>query len=271
LLGSNVQLPIAAEYLHRDTFDIAEIYGKDTYLLIKMLGTRRLPRLFALKSRMDAFAERMPFLPRNLSDLVLQALSHLAPPHLPVSLRRYRDRFEHHLMLKVAGTALDATRDFLSARFPSKSGDVMECSAEDGAAAFLHRFAAAGAAVRYRNVHQATTGDIVALDVALPRNALEWREKLPEALDRKILKKLYYGHFFCYVFHQDYLIGNDVDWQATEDEILRLLDKRSAKYPAEHNVGHLYHAEEAVAAHYRALDPCLNPGIGHTSKRLRWG
>jgi hypothetical protein len=40
----------------------------------------------------------------------------------------------------------------------------------------------------------------------------------------------------------------------------------------EHNVGHLYAAKPALAAHYRALDPCnaFNPGIGHTSRNAGW-
>ena len=51
-----------------------------------------------------------------------------------------------------------------------------------------------------------------------------------------------------------------------------LLDKLGAEYPAEHNVGHLYHAKPALMEHYRALDPCnaFNPGIGRTTKCLHW-
>ena len=51
-----------------------------------------------------------------------------------------------------------------------------------------------------------------------------------------------------------------------------LLDDRGAEYPAEHNVGHLYHAKPALVDHYRELDPCnaFNPGIGHTSKYSHW-
>jgi D-lactate dehydrogenase len=51
-----------------------------------------------------------------------------------------------------------------------------------------------------------------------------------------------------------------------------LLDARGAEYPAEHNVGHLYHAKPALADFYRAIDPTnsLNPGIGHTSKCAHW-
>ena len=53
--------------------------------------------------------------------------------------------------------------------------------------------------------------------------------------------------------------------------MLALLDNRGAKYPAEHNVGHLYDAEDTLKAFYRSLDPTntFNPGIGHMEKTKR--
>ena len=45
-------------------------------------------------------------------------------------------------------------------------------------------------------------------------------------------------------------------------------DKIGAKYPAEHNVGHVYEADDNLRKFYKKLDPCniFNPGIGKTSK-----
>lgn len=53
--------------------------------------------------------------------------------------------------------------------------------------------------------------------------------------------------------------------------MLALLDNRGAKYPAEHNVGHLYDAEDTLKAFYRSLDPTntFNPGIGQMEKTKR--
>lgn len=272
MLASDLPLPIAAEYMHRDAFNIAERYGKDTFLLIRWLGTKRLPKLFAVKGWLDGFAAKFKFLPLNITDRLLQRMSACTPSHLPRRIRSYRDRFEHHLMIKVAGDAILPTRQLLATLFPTAAGEVFECTHVEGAAAFLHRFAAAGAAVRYRAVNSSITGGIVALDIALPRNAMQWVERLTADLEQKMLLKLYYGHFFCHVFHQDYIVRKGVDWLAVEHDLLELVEKRGARYPAEHNVGHLYHADEIVEAHYRELDPCncFNPGIGHTSKRLRW-
>ena len=54
-------------------------------------------------------------------------------------------------------------------------------------------------------------------------------------------------------------------------KLLAQLDAKGAKYPAEHNVGHLYEAEPHLKAFYEELDPTntFNPGIGKTSKRPR--
>ncbi|MDR3095545.1 MAG: D-lactate dehydrogenase, partial [Paraburkholderia sp.] len=268
LLSALSSLPIAGEYMHRDAFDIAERYGKDMFLMIQYLGTERLPALFALKSRCDAFFGRFGFLPAHLTDRVAQAVSRLFPSHLPARLKAYRDRYEHHLMLKVSADTVDETRDYLKRYFAQASGDFFECTADEGAKAFLHRFAAAGAAVRYRAVHGGEVEDIVALDIALRRNDREWFEQLPEAVERPIAIKLYYGHFLCHVFHQDYIVHKGHDCLELEHAMWKLLDARGAEYPAEHNVGHLYHAKPALKAFYEGLDPCncFNPGIGQTSK-----
>jgi len=136
----------------------------------------------------------------------------------------------------------------------------------------LHRFAVASAAIRYRNIHRRKVEDILALDIALRRNDRKWLEQLPDWMQDKIIHKLYYGHFFCHVLHQDYIIKKGVDVFALEHAMLELLDTRGAQYPAEHNVGHLYPAKPALRQFYQALDPCniFNPGIGKTSKRHNW-
>lgn len=264
MLGSFANLPVAGEYLHRDCFDIAARYGKDTYLAIRKFGTDRLPLLFAAKAKVDA----LPFLPAHLSDKVMQWVADRLPQHLPARLLDYRDRFEHHLMLRMADEGIAEARAWLESHFPSTSGAFFECTPEEAEAAFLHRFAAAGAAIRYRAVHAREVEDIVALDIALPRNCEDWVEQLPPEIEHPILHKLYYGHFLCHVFHQDYIVAKGTDCGALEQAMLPLLDRRGAEYPAEHNVGHLYTAKPSLREHYQALDPCnmFNPGIGHTHR-----
>jgi len=275
LLANAQELPIAAEYIHKDAFDIGQKYGKDVFLLIDRLGTDRVPAANAFKSRVDGWFERIG--QRGLSDRLIQAIVSRFPEHLPERILAFRQRYEHHLLLRVSKNEIDATRTFLQSQFQSKEnnicGDFFECTVEEGRKAFLHRFAVASAAIRYCETHRNDVEDILALDIALRRNDLEWFEKLPESINYNIIHKLYYGHFFCHVFHQDYIVKKGIDVEALKHEMLELLDKRGAEYPAEHNVGHLYHAKPALKQFYKHLDPCnvFNPGIGKTSKLHYWG
>jgi len=272
ILGQFENLPIAGEYIHRPAFDIAVVYGKDMFLAIQHLGTDKLPRLFAMKARVDALAARLGPRGAGFADRMMQRISRLFPKHLPERLIAYRDRFEHHLILKMSGEGIAEARALLGKMFPSTSGDFFECSADEATKAFLHRFAVAGAAVRYRTVHSKEVEDIVALDIALPRNERDWFEVLPPEMEASIIHKLYYGHFFCHVFHQDYIVTKGTDPIALEHQMWALLDQRRAEYPAEHNVGHLYKAKPELAAFYQQIDPRnqLNPGIGQTSRQRFW-
>lgn len=273
MLANFKQLPISGEYIHRDAFDIAARYGKDTFWVIKKFGTHWLPKLFALKANADRIAKKFSFLPHHLSDKLMQTLSKRLPEHLPQSLWQYREKYEHHLILKMGGTGVAEAREYLKQYFSeSDKGGYFECNAVETQAAMLHRFAVASAAIRYRATHENEVEDIVALDIALRRNDQDWFEVLPPEIDQKILHKLYYGHFMCHVFHQDYIVKKGVDCVALEHEMLALLDKRGAQYPAEHNVGHLYEAKPTLRKFYKDLDPTnsFNVGIGQTSKKKYW-
>lgn len=263
-------LPISAEYLHRDAFDLAAGYGKDMFLAIRHLGTDRIPALSRLKSRYDAVIGGL--VPRLCSDRVLQALSHLMPQHIPFRLRDFRNRFEHHLILTVADEAIEETAVYLADVFKTVSTDYLACEPAEAEKAQLHRFVVAGAAIRYHAVHPERVSAIVALDVALPRNEMDWQVELPHEVRSQVYSQIAYGHFFCHVFHLDYLVRQGEDPQHVKALLLQMLQCRGAEYPAEHNVGHLYEAKPALAAFYRSLDPCnqLNPGIGRTTKGRRW-
>lgn len=273
MLANFKVLPISGEYIHRDAFDVAARYGKDTFWVIKKFGTHWLPKLFALKANVDRIAKKFSFLPHHLSDKFMQLLSKVMPEHLPKSLWAYRDKYEHHLIVKMGGKGVQEAREFLKTYFSDATkGGYFECNAEETQAAMLHRFAVASAAIRYRAIHEKEVEEIVALDVALRRNDNEWFEVLPPEIDNKISHKLYYGHFMCHVFHQDYIVKKGYDCEALEHDMLKLLDQRGAQYPAEHNVGHLYEAKPELRKFYKVLDPTnsFNPGIGKTTKKKHW-
>ena len=271
ILSGFDNLPIAGEYMHRHAYDATKRYGKDMYLFIQAFGTDKVPVAFALKSRFDGITEKLG-LGGAISDRLLQFASRLFPDHLPKRLNEFRDRYEHHLMLKMGDSGIDEARTYLASRFPTATGGYFECTPAEGKAAFLNRFAVGGAIVRYRAVHPKTVEDIVALDIALPRNTLDWFERLPPEISDKIDFTMYCGHFFCHVLHQEYLVKKGEDCEAVKHAILALLEQRGAQYPAEHNVGHLYEAADSLRKFYRELDPTnsFNPGIGKTSLLLNW-
>jgi len=273
ILAEFDNLPVAGEYMHREIYDIAKKYGKDSFIVIQKLGTDFLPHLFALKANTERILNKMKIFKPYLPDRILQKLSYLFPNHLPKRMEEYRDKYEHHLMLKMSGTGSEEAEAYLAEYFKEAEGDFFVCTPEEGSAAFLHRFVAAGAAIRFQEVHQDKFDDILALDIALRRNDIDWFEKLPEEILNQIEHKLYYGHFFCHVLHQDYILKKGVDAHALKERMLALLDARGAVYPAEHNVGHLYKAAPALVNHYKKGDPTnsFNPGIGKTSKLKHWG
>ncbi|MFU8927689.1 D-lactate dehydrogenase [Acinetobacter puyangensis] len=271
LLTDLARLPIAGEYIHRIAYDIGAKYGKDTFLFIEKFGTARVPKAFALKDKVDGYLEKFGI--RHLSDKVLQMVTAVLPNHLPERMNQFRDLYEHHLILRIEDQDVAQVKDFLSEYFAQHAqGSFFLCDTDEGRKAFLHRFAVAGAAIRYRDTHQDEVENIVALDIALRRNDREWLETLPQEMDQQILHKLYYGHFLCHVFHQDYIVKKGVDPLKMEHQMWALLDQRGAEYPAEHNVGHLYVAKPALKQHYQYLDPTnrFNVGIGHTSKLKYW-
>ena len=197
----------------------------------------------------------------------MQIFSRCIPNVLPKRMRRFRDDYEHHLVLKISKSTALETETKLREIIGEEGW--FTCTSKEAKKAFLHRFAAAGAAIRYQAIHEKKVDDIIALDVALRRNDENWLETLPPELESQLIAKLYYGHFFCHVFHQDYVVRRGADTAQIKQALLELMDQRGAEYPAEHNVGHLYAAKSELAEFYQSLDPTnsFNPGIGKTSKQ----
>lgn len=262
-------LPEMCEYMNRATFNVAQKYGKDVALAIKYLGTERLPKAYALKAKWEYLLNKVPFLPKYLPDIFLYYLSKILPGYLPKRLLEYRDQYEYYLILVTADEAIDEARQYLENEWGKIEGvGFFECSEKEQEAAILHRFSAAGAGIRYQNIHQRTTEEVLALDIALLGNDPEWVEQLPPEITKDMVIALYYGHYMCHVFHQTYLYRKGTDVEKIKDVMLERLEAKGAKFPAEHNVGHMYEAEQTLKAFYEDLDPTntFNPGIGKTKK-----
>ena len=269
ILGNFEHLPEMCEYMNRATFNTAEKYGKDIALSIKYLGTERLPALYAFKAKAEYLLNKIPFLPRYMPDIFLYYVSKLFPQHLPPKLLEYRDRFEYYLILITADEAIDEAREYLTDTWSQIEGvDFFECNEKEQEAALLHRFSAAGAGIRYQNLHQRTTEDVLALDIALLSGDPDWVEELPPEITENMQLALYYGHYFCHVFHNVYVFRKGTDVERIKEMMLERLKAKGAKYPAEHNVGHMYEADPVLKSFYEELDPTntFNPGIGKTRK-----
>ena len=270
ILKNFSELPEMCEYMNREIFDTAKKYGKDVFLSIKHIGTKRLPKLYAIKSNMEYYLNKIPLVPKFLPDQILYYLSRLFPEHLPKRLIDYRNQYEHYLILDMSDEGIKEARKYLEKEWSSLDGvGFFECNEDEQKSALMHRFAAAGAAIRYQTIHQRKTEEVLALDIALLGNDTEWMEKIPDEIKEDLDLSLYYGHFMCHVFHHDYILKKGTNIKAVKENLLKRLDQKSAKYPAEHNVGHMYKADETLQKHYRELDPTntFNPGIGFTDKK----
>ena len=266
-------LPELGEYMHRSYFDAADKYCKDTYLFIKLFGTSFLPKLFSFKGTMDGYLSRIPLLPDKFIDRFLQLAAKFLPDHLPKRIRQFRDRFEHQLMIKANDDAIDPLHDLLKEIFAdSQSGDFFLCTEKEGKSALLHRFVAGGASVRYAIIHKNEVGGLMPFDIALKRNDDDWHVPLPPELHNQLAGPFILSHFFCHVFHHDFVVKKGVDMEKLKAQLTERLDKRGAKYPAEHNVGHFYKADPDLADFYQGLDPTnsFNPGIGKTPKHKHY-
>ncbi|CAI8362105.1 MAG: D-lactate dehydrogenase [Formosa sp. Hel3_A1_48] len=272
ILSTFKQLPTSGEYLHRDCYDAAKKYSKDTFVVIDKLGPNYIPKLFNLKRKMDLLADKFSILPSKFSDKFMQFLSSFWPKHLPKRMEQYRDQYEHHWIIEMSDDGIEEAQHFFDDFFKTNDGDYFVCTPKEAKKALLHRFVAASAVGRFHALNSNALGEMMSMDIALPRNEKNWFEHLPQELDELFEMKLYYGHLFCHVLHQNYILKKGVDAKSLKEKLLKTYDARGAEYPAEHNVGHEYFAKPVLSEFYKKLDPTngFNPGIGKTSKLKFW-
>ena len=272
ILSNFKELPRLGDYMHRDCYDAAKKYSKDTFIVIEKLGTNFLPSLFEFKRIVDIIAEKVKFLPEKFSDKLMQFLSNFWPNHLPKKMEAFRDQFEHHWIIEMTDEGINEAEIYFKDFFKNKKGDFFICNSHEGKKAMLHRYVSASAIGRYQALNKKNIGEMMSLDIAFPRNEKNWLEILPQEINDKLELKFYYGHLFCHVFHHNYILKKGVDAKKLKKELLEIYDKRGAEYPAEHNVGHEYKAMPVLTEFYKKLDPTnfFNPGIGQTSKLKNW-
>ena len=263
-------LPELGEYMHQSYFDAADKYCKDTFLIIKKLGTRYLTRLWSLNASIENTLQRLRVFPERFADRMTLFFARLLPDHLPKRVRQYRKDYQHHLIIKAIDKNIEEMEALMQriSKSGEFSGGYFECDQKEAEAALLHRFVAGGAMARIASFDKDNVEGMMPLDVALRRNDDAWQELL-DLIPSEQARPLVLSHFFCNVFHLDFIVNKGVDIEALKQRVVKKLDARGAKYPAEHNVGHYYEAEPSHKAFYQELDPTntFNAGVGRMSKK----
>ena len=265
-------LPRLGDYMHKDCYEAAKKYSKDSFVVIEKLGTNFLPTLFEIKRKVDLLSKYFKFLPNKLSDHLMQFLSNFYPNHLPKRMENFKDKYDHLWIVEMVDDGIEEAIEYFEDFFKNNEGDFFICTENEAKKAMLHRYVSAGAFGRYQSLKNKTNNESFSMDIALPRNEVNWFENLPDEIENSIELKLYYGHLFCHVMHQNYIVKNGVNPKGILKKLLEFYNERGAEYPAEHNVGHEYKAKKSLVDFYKKLDPTntFNPGIGNTSKSKYW-
>ena len=233
-------------------------------LVLKYFGTQLMPTLFSLKRKIDLFfqlylLDQTPFRTKFCTRFLA-----FSQAKYQKKLREFSSLNEHMLILTVKGSGLEETQRLLEKLRQQKAISYCRCNEKEVKRTYLVRFAAAGAAIQFANIHSKKCAGLIALDIALPRNCQQWFEKLPESLRNKIEYTFYYGHFICHLFHQDDIVKSAYKVDDVKRELLSFMESRGAEYPAEHNVGPISYAKPDMKEQYVNIDPTntFNPGIG---------
>ena len=105
--------PDSGEYVHRDCYDAAKQYSKDTFIAIEKLGPSFIPKLFEFKRRVDLITGKFRFLPSKFSDKLMQFLSLFWPNHLPSRMEEFHEKYEHHWIIEMSDEGIDEIKDYL--------------------------------------------------------------------------------------------------------------------------------------------------------------
>ena len=98
MLSTFKTIPISGEYFDSSCYDVAKIYGKDTFLVVDKLGAKFIPKLFSMKRTIDRLAQKFSFLPDNMSDRLMQWISFIVPNHLPKRMEEYHQKYKLHFI-----------------------------------------------------------------------------------------------------------------------------------------------------------------------------
>lgn len=274
-LDNPKDLPISVEYMDRDAFDVVDRSGRFLGNLIKVVGPTSplIRKLWNIK----LWVEALPIPGATLiTDKFLHTVNPITPAVLPKAIMEVGRKMDHHVAMTV-GDFDDGSMDRLLDRlqkFASEKGKdklaIHECtSSSEVAALTAFRFAAAPA-FRTWCVGEGVQG--FSVDYALPKNG--GREPPLDAAAAKPIKRMRYSHFGCNVVHEDLAYSLDANIDEAKHALKDIVEHEcGGKLPAEHGHGTEYKAPPETIKRWMKTDPLnvLNPGVGGTSEKFRYG
>ena len=231
--------------MHNEAYEVSKKFGKDAFYLIYLLGTSCMPFFYKTKSKLESFFKTSSFFSSKTLDLILNAIVSILPDLMPKLYNNLNKKYSHHLILKCDQRIYDEIFKISKKIFGSeKKNNLAIVNSKDSKKLTLNRFVFAGATARCANLSKEANSELLPFDVALRRNDDNWYKDVAEDAKSDIFKTLTVAHFFCLVFHREYVIKKGKNNFKVKTKILKWFDKIEAKYPAEHNVGHVYEADD---------------------------
>ena len=216
-------LPSVCEYMHRSAIELAASHGRDICQMLSLFGPSAMPRLLDVQKRLDGAARGLG-LGHHLAGHISQKLSQACKHPLPASLQRFVGEFEHVLLITADDAGIERLHDLLETACDHPGMKYLAMTSDEADAAFRLRFASAGATVRLRDLSDGAN-ELAALDIAMPRIALDWFLELPPNLEDQVLDRAIYGHFLCHVFHLDYVLKPGCSQANFEHGMKRLVEE----------------------------------------------
>ncbi|CCQ10020.1 D-Lactate dehydrogenase [Pseudoalteromonas luteoviolacea B = ATCC 29581] len=185
ILKSMTNLPVSAEYLHRNVIELTDAYGRDTMLVLKYFGTDVMQRFFTLKKSLEQWSCRIPFMSEHAVDRITHLIARSFPSQVSKMLKSITQSYEHHLILTIKDTSKVEFHRIYNETNTENTLNIVKLNEYEAKRAYLLRYAAAGAAIQFQKLNQRLTSGLIALDIALPRNCTDWFEQLPNQLKKR--------------------------------------------------------------------------------------
>ena len=115
-------------------------------------------------------------------------------------IRDYRSKYDHYLILVATDSVISEIRKLLTnVCNKENSSNFFECNDSEGNDVLLHRYVAGLAPKRSKIMQGKNSGEVLALDVALPRNCESWDKILPDSIFSEVIESFQMAHFMCMV------------------------------------------------------------------------